>query len=484
MTSRSSCTFMRVVSITTSAMPRKAASSLRSSAMPSATVPSSESGCLRRVSLNRRSSVSSAESRKTTSSRWPARRTSSTACGVWSRKRPSRASMTSASRCTSSDAPCTTSSSSLGTSSTGRLSMQNQPASSSALIAVDLPPPDMPVSSTMRSGGANSLHLVADAARHRRLGDLARELLLEVLGRVVPLQLEQVVAGGDLDDGGQVAAGAHRHHEQRHLGVEHAVLLPLDAQAVVLDAVVPLDLLAVAHRRHAEQVLDVDDADPSDLHVVLDDVRAAPVHRAALLLLQVDDVVRDQAVAARHQVERQLALADAALPQDEDPDADHVDEDAVHRGAGGERLLQELLDVVDEGAGEVARSHERHAGVVRLALDHVVDGQVLGHHQAGDGQPEQAAHAGLRLARLERGQVAHLGVAEDLKSVLVDVLGEAAQRQSRLLDARADHAPVETSFAGEQLEAEVEILVLEQRLDLDGVHRESDYNSAPLNAPF
>src|SRR5712692_9511660 len=267
MTSRSSCTFMRVVSITTSAMPRKAASSLRSSAMPSATVPSGESGCLRRVSLKRCDSVSSAESRKTTSS-----------------------------------------SSSLGPSSTGRLSRQNQPASSSARIAVDLPPPDMPVSSTMRSGGANSLHLVADTPCHRGLGDLARELLLEVLGRVVPLQREQVVAGGDLDDGGQVAAGAHRHDEQRHLGVEHAVLLLLDAQAVVLDAIVPLDqlhhhldLLAVAYRRHAEQVLDVDDADPADLHVVLVVFQAAPVHRAALLLLQVDDVVRDQAVAARHQ---------------------------------------------------------------------------------------------------------------------------------------------------------------------------------------
>src|SRR5712671_8009757 len=350
MTSRSSCTFMRVVSITTSAMPRKAASSLRSSAMPSATVPSGESGCLRRVSLKRCDSVSSAESRKTTSSRWPARRTSSTFCGVWSRKRPSRASMTSASRCTSSEAPWTTSSSSLGTSSTGRLSMQNQPASSRALIAVDFPPPDIPVSNTMRSGGANSLHLVADAARHSGLRDLAREPLLEVLGRMVPLQLEQVVPGGDLDDGGQVAAGAHRHDEQRHLGVQHAVLLLLDTEPVVLDPVVPLDqlhhhldLLAVPHRRHAEQVLDVDDADPADLHVVLDDLRAASVDRAALPLLEIDDVVGDQAMAAGDEIERQRALADAALPEDEDADADDVDEDAVHRARGIERLLQETF---------------------------------------------------------------------------------------------------------------------------------------------
>src|SRR5215470_15005339 len=259
--------------------------------------------------------------------------------------------ITSASRCTSSEAPCTTSSRSLGSKRTGRLSMQNQPASSSARIAVDLPPPDMPVSRTMRSGGANSLHLVADAARHRRLRDLAREPLLEVLGRVVPLELEQMVARGHLDDGGQVAPRTNRDDQERHLRVEDAVLLLLDAEAVVLDPVVPfdqlhhhLDLLAFAHGRDAEEVLDVDDADAADLHVVLDDLRAAPVDRPSLLLLQVDDVVGHQAMAASDEVQRQLALADSALPQDEHPDADHVDENAVDRRAGGERLLQECLD--------------------------------------------------------------------------------------------------------------------------------------------
>src|SRR5882762_6631606 len=356
--------------------------------------------------------------------------------------------------------------------------MQNQPASSRALIAVDFPPPDIPVSNTMRSGGANSLHLVADAARHGGLRDLAREPLLEVLGRMVPLQLEQVVPGGDLDDGDQVAARAHRHDEQRHLGVQHAVLLLLDTEPVVLDPVVPLDqlhhhldLLAVPHRRHAEQVLDVDDADPADLHVVLDDLRAAPVDRAALPLLQVHDVVRDQAVAAGDQVEGQLALADAALPQDEDTHADHVDEHSVDRGAGGERLLQELLDVVDEGAGEVAGAQERNPRVGGLALDPVIHRQVLGHHQACDGELEEIADALERRVMPERRQVADLGVSEDLQAVLVDVLGEAAEREPGLLDARAHDAPVEAVLAGEQLEAEIEIPVLDELLDLDRVHR-------------
>src|SRR5438105_5008873 len=487
MASRSSFAFMRVVSITRSAIARSAPRSLRSSATPSATLPSGASGCRRRVSLKRRSRVSSEQSRKTTSSLCPERRTSSTAWGVWSRKRPSRASMTRASRCSSSDAPCTTRSSSLGTRTTGRLSMQNQPASSSALMAVDLPPPDIPVSSTMRKRDGNSLHLVADTAGHRRLRDLARQLLLEVLRRVVALQLQQVVARGDFDDGGQVAARAHRDDEQRHFGIQDAVLLLLDAEAVVLDPVVPFDqldhhlhLLAIADGRAAEQVLDVDDPDAANLHVVLDDLGGAAVDGPALSLLQVDDVVGHQAVPAGDQVERQLALADSALPQDEHADADHVDEHAVHRRAGGERFLEEALHVVDERAGEVAGAQERDARVVRLALDHVVDGQVLGDDEAGDRQPEEIAHARLRFARLERREVAHLRIAEHLQAVLVDVLGESAQREPRLLDARADHAAIETALPGEKLQPQVEILVLQKRFDLDGVHPDSVYNSAPF----
>src|SRR5207302_9023849 len=95
---------------------------------------------------------------------------------------------------------------------------------------------------------------------------------------------------------------------------------------------------------------------------------------------------------------------------------------------------------------------------------------VLGHQLAGDGQVEEIAHALHRRVVLEGGEIADLGVAEDLQAVLVDVLGETGEGEPRLLDARADHAAVEAAFAGEQLEAEVEIPVVEQLADLDGVH--------------
>ena len=92
----------------------------------------------------------------------------------------------------------------------------------------------------------------------------------------------------------------------------------LDAEPVVLLLFVPLDelddeldLLGVAHRRDTEQVLDVDDAEAANLHVVLDDLGAAAVDHVGRPLADLDDVVGDEAMAAQHQVERRLALADA-----------------------------------------------------------------------------------------------------------------------------------------------------------------------------
>ena len=58
------------------------------------------------------------------------------------------------------------------------------------------------------------------------------------------------------------------------------------------------------------------------------------------LLADLDDVVGDQAVAAHDQVERRLALADAALAEQQDADAEHVDQHAVDRRRRRQLLLE------------------------------------------------------------------------------------------------------------------------------------------------
>ena len=54
-----------------------------------------------------------------------------------------------------------------------------------------------------------------------------------------------------------------------------------------------------------------------------------------------DDVVGDQPMAADDQVERALALADAALAGDQHAEAEHVEQHAVHDAALRERVLED-----------------------------------------------------------------------------------------------------------------------------------------------
>ena len=65
------------------------------------------------------------------------------------------------------------------------------------------------------------------------------------------------------------------------------------------------------------------------------------------LRAHVDDVVGHQPVPAHHQVQGDLALADAALAQQQDAHAEHVHQHAVDAGGRRERLLQEALHLLD-----------------------------------------------------------------------------------------------------------------------------------------
>ncbi len=95
----------------------------------------------------------------------------------------------------------------------------------------------------------------------------------------------------------------------------------------------------------------VDQPDAANLHVVPlqlvpaadEDVAAAPARD--------DQIVGDEAVAALDEVEHALRLADAALADEQEPDAEHVGERAVEVGRRREFLLEPGLDAVVELVG-------------------------------------------------------------------------------------------------------------------------------------
>src|SRR6266545_4383614 len=125
--------------------------------------------------------------------------------------------------------------------------------SSSARNAVLLPAPESPVTMTMSMGSLTTHDVSRQGERARVLLDEVGappprpglcdglvQVVLELARRVVAHELQELVARRHLDDGGHVAARAHRDVEERQLLVEHGVDLFVDAEAVVLGVLVPV----------------------------------------------------------------------------------------------------------------------------------------------------------------------------------------------------------------------------------------------------
>ena len=95
-----------------------------------------------------------------------------------------------------------------------------------------------------------------------------------------------------------------------------------------------------AHRRLAEDGLDVQQADAAHLQQVLQQLGAAALDGGLVDSIEVDCVVGHQPVAPRDQLQAQLTLAQARLAGDQHAQPQNVHEHAVHGGALGEVLGQ------------------------------------------------------------------------------------------------------------------------------------------------
>src|SRR5262245_29002488 len=109
--------------------------------------------------------------------------------------------------------------------------------SSKQRAASDFPEPDIPVMMTRR----RTLRLlVARLAPRRRLVgaraplDPLAELPRQLPRRVVPLQLEQMIAGRHLDEHGEVTSRPDRHLDVREADAEDLVPGFVEPEAVVL----------------------------------------------------------------------------------------------------------------------------------------------------------------------------------------------------------------------------------------------------------
>ena len=194
----------------------------------------------------------------------------------------------------------------------------------------------------------------------------------------------------------------------------------------------------VERRERAEERLDVDHAEAADLHVVREQRRGAPAQHGRRDAPHDDSVVGDQAMAARHEVERRLALADAAAAEDQDAEAVHLDQVGVHRRLGREPLFEPRRHLPDEvgacGAPEASTATPLRAGGIARARRGAGVPFVTTKHATPDADDRLDALA--RDRGIERLEEADLAVAEHLHAVGMELRQVAGEREPGLLHAR------------------------------------------------
>src|SRR5437870_5016428 len=92
---------------------------------------------------------------------------------------------------------------------------------------------------------------------------------------------QQLIARGDFDQNRHASTGRYRHPDKRHPQPKQLVGLVIQAEALVFATRLPafqlddeLHTLGRARRGYSEEILDVDDAEPAQLHVVSGQLRA------------------------------------------------------------------------------------------------------------------------------------------------------------------------------------------------------------------
>src|SRR6185312_7348378 len=175
--------------------------------------------------------------------------------------------------------------------------------------------------------------------------------LVERRGRVHTAVAQQMIHGHHFADHREVLAGIERHRHERNPHIEQLGALLVEPGPVVFARGVPvlelhhhLDALLLPHRADPEQRVDVDQTDAANLHEVARDLVPAADEHVVPAPRDVDDVVGDEPVPALDEVEYALALADAGAPAEQQADAEHVGERAVHGGTRRERVVEERLE--------------------------------------------------------------------------------------------------------------------------------------------
>ena len=181
-------------------------------------------------------------------------------------------------------------------------------------------------------------------------------------------------------------------------------------------------------------------------------IRIVSARRRILPPAHFHRVVGHEPVAAVNEVERALALADAALAGDEHAEPEDVHQHGVDHRALGERVLEQRRQLRDRGRRDDRRLQHRQPRALGLDEQLVGRREAAGDHHAGKVERQREAQRLGAAGRLEALEIADLALAEDQDAARLEVLVKPRERQAGLLDVRAGDDAADAGRARQQVD--------------------------------
>ena len=229
------------------------------------------------------------------------------------------------------------------------------------------------------------------------------------------------------------------------------------------------------HRRLAKNGADVQKANAAHFQQVLQQIGAARFDGGLVDAVQVHRIVGHQAIAARDQLQAQLAFAQTRLARDQHAHAQNVHEHTVHGGAVGKVLGQISPQHIDhKGRGLLGGKH-RNLRPLAHGQQGLGRGLTVGQHQHWRLQRHDACNASRAVVRRAIRQVSDFARPQNLDAVGMDVIEVTHQVGAGAGLAHGDlvKAPLRGAQSGLPLPLELLAVVLKQDIGADdgGFHR-------------
>ena len=182
------------------------------------------------------------------------------------------------------------------------------------------------------------------------------------------LLLQDMITAGELYDGRHVPARAYGYPDERQVDAQQPVFVLPQAYPLIFHPTVPVEELdnqfyplALAYRRHPEELTDIDDPDAADLEQIACHFRRLSHQLHGADLLHLHHVILIKPVTAHDKLQGVLTLADAASANDQYADAHDLHQHSVDHARRRKPVLEKLGDALDEDGRDELRPQKRYA---------------------------------------------------------------------------------------------------------------------------